>query len=128
MSNADFERAAGGNRQILSELICLRCHGSARGPSGAGLPCAPTNSAALAVRRGEASRAFEGRLWVRRDQIPQEFVTLPGETYPNSALADACYTLSLAPKSAARRGGGVKRDTRGARVYQVAHIAKFIPH
>ena len=39
--------------------------------------------------------------WKRRDEIPQEFVTLPGESYPNSALADACYTLLLAPKSSA---------------------------
>ena len=39
--------------------------------------------------------------WKRRDEFPKEFVTLPGESYPNSALADACYTLLLAPKSAA---------------------------
>ena len=39
--------------------------------------------------------------WKRRDEIPKEFVTLPGESYPNSALADACYTMLLAPKSAA---------------------------
>jgi len=28
-------------------------------------------------------------------------VSLPGESYPSSALVDACYTLLLAPKSAA---------------------------
>jgi alpha/beta superfamily hydrolase len=39
--------------------------------------------------------------WKRRDEIPKEFVTLPGESYPNSALVDACYTLLFAPKSAA---------------------------
>jgi hypothetical protein len=39
--------------------------------------------------------------WKRRDEIPKEFVTLPGESYPNSALADACYTLLFVPKSAA---------------------------
>ena len=39
--------------------------------------------------------------WKRRDEIPKEFVTLPGGSYPNSALVDACYTLLLAPKSAA---------------------------
>ena len=38
--------------------------------------------------------------WKRRDEFPKEFVTLPGELRPNSALADACYTLLLAPKSA----------------------------
>jgi hypothetical protein len=38
--------------------------------------------------------------WKRRDEFPKEFVTLPGESYPNSALADACYTLLIAPKSA----------------------------
>ena len=40
-------------------------------------------------------------LWKRRDEFPKEFVTLPGELYPNSALVDACYTLLFAPKSAA---------------------------
>ena len=39
--------------------------------------------------------------WKRRDEFPKEFVTLPGESRTNSALADACYTLLLAPKSAA---------------------------
>ena len=39
--------------------------------------------------------------WKRRDEFPKEFVTLPGETYPSSALVDACYALLLAPKSAA---------------------------
>jgi hypothetical protein len=39
--------------------------------------------------------------WRRRDEFPKEIVTLPGESYPNSALVDACSTLLLAPKSAA---------------------------
>jgi hypothetical protein len=39
--------------------------------------------------------------WKRRDEFPKEIVTLPGESYPNSALVDACSTLLLAPKSAA---------------------------
>jgi hypothetical protein len=39
--------------------------------------------------------------WKRRDEFPTELVTLPGESYPSSALVDACYTLLLAPKSAA---------------------------
>jgi hypothetical protein len=39
--------------------------------------------------------------WKRRDEIPKELVTLPGESYPSSALVDACYTLLVAPKSAA---------------------------
>ena len=39
--------------------------------------------------------------WKRADQFPKEFVTLPGETYPSSALANACYALLMAPKSAA---------------------------
>lgn len=38
--------------------------------------------------------------WKRTDEFPKEFVTLPGETYPNSALVDACYALLMAPKSA----------------------------
>jgi alpha/beta superfamily hydrolase len=39
--------------------------------------------------------------WKRRDEFPKELVTLAGESYPNSALVDACYTLLIAPKSAA---------------------------
>ena len=38
--------------------------------------------------------------WKRADQFPKEFVTLPGETDPDSALVDACYALLTAPKSA----------------------------
>jgi hypothetical protein len=38
--------------------------------------------------------------WKRRDEFPTELVTLPGESYPSSALVDACSTLLLAPKSA----------------------------
>ena len=43
----------------------------------------------------------KGDSWKRRDEFPKELVTLPGESYPNSALVDACSTLLLAPKSAA---------------------------
>jgi hypothetical protein len=39
--------------------------------------------------------------WKRRDEFPKDLVTLPGESYPSSALVDACSTLLLAPKSAA---------------------------
>jgi hypothetical protein len=39
--------------------------------------------------------------WKRAEEFPKEFVTLPGETDPSSALVDACYALLLAPKSAA---------------------------
>ena len=39
--------------------------------------------------------------WKRQDEFPKEFVTLPGESYPSSALVDACYTLLLAPTPAA---------------------------
>jgi hypothetical protein len=38
--------------------------------------------------------------WKRADEFPKEFVTLPGDTYPSSALVNACSTLLLAPKSA----------------------------
>ena len=38
--------------------------------------------------------------WKRGDEFPKEFVTLPGKSYPSSALVDACSTLLLAPKSA----------------------------
>jgi hypothetical protein len=39
--------------------------------------------------------------WRRRDEFPQQFVTLPGESYASSALVDACSTLLLSAKSAA---------------------------
>ena len=39
--------------------------------------------------------------WKRTEEFPKEFVTLPGEAGPSSALADACYALLLTPKSAA---------------------------
>ena len=38
--------------------------------------------------------------WKRRDEFPKEFVTLPGESFPNNALVDACYAALFAPKSA----------------------------
>ena len=38
--------------------------------------------------------------WKREEEFPKEFVTLPGETSPSSALVRACYAL-LVPKSAA---------------------------
>jgi len=38
--------------------------------------------------------------WKRRDEFPNEFVTLPGDSYPSSALVDACSKLLLASKSA----------------------------
>jgi hypothetical protein len=38
--------------------------------------------------------------WNRTKDFPKEFVTLPGETYPNSTLVDACYALLMAPKQA----------------------------
>src|ERR1700719_670782 len=38
--------------------------------------------------------------WKRRDEFPKDLVTLPGESYPSSALVDACSTLLLASKSA----------------------------
>ena len=38
--------------------------------------------------------------WKRRDEFPKEFVTLPGESYPSSALVEACYTLLFPAKSA----------------------------
>jgi len=39
--------------------------------------------------------------WKRADEFPKDIVTLPGETYPSSALVNACYALLMAPKSAA---------------------------
>ena len=39
--------------------------------------------------------------WKRAEEFSKELVTLPGETYPSSALVTACYALLMAPKSAA---------------------------
>ena len=39
--------------------------------------------------------------WKRGDEFPVELVTLPGQSYPSSALVSACTTLLLTPKSAA---------------------------
>jgi hypothetical protein len=51
-----------------------------------------------AAKTAELSKADS---WKRSEEFPKEFVTLPGETYPSSALVYACSTLLLAPKSAA---------------------------
>jgi hypothetical protein len=42
---------------------------------------------------------LKAETWKRRDEFPKELVTLPGETYPSSALVDACYALIAAPKA-----------------------------
>jgi predicted DNA-binding ribbon-helix-helix protein len=56
-----------------------------------------------ALPDGEAKAVALSKVdsWKRRDEFPKEIVTLPGESYPSSALVDACSTLLLAPKSAA---------------------------
>jgi hypothetical protein len=56
-----------------------------------------------ALPDAEAKQAALSKIesWKRRDEFPKELVTLPGESYPNAALVDACYTLLVAPKSAA---------------------------
>ena len=55
-----------------------------------------------ALPDADAKKAVLSKIdsWKRRDEFPKEFVTLPGESYPSSALVDACSTLLLA-KSAA---------------------------
>jgi hypothetical protein len=56
-----------------------------------------------ALPDAEAKKAalLKADTWKRRDEFPKEFVTLPGDSYPNSALVDACYTLIATPKAAA---------------------------
>ena len=56
-----------------------------------------------ALPDAEAKQAALSKIesWKRRDEFPKELVTLPGESYPNAALVDACYTLLATPKSAA---------------------------
>jgi hypothetical protein len=39
--------------------------------------------------------------WKRRDELPKESVTLPGTSYPNSDLVDACSAEILKPQVAA---------------------------
>ena len=55
-----------------------------------------------ALPDAEAKQAALSKVdsWKRGDEFPKEFVTLPGQSYPSSALVDACSTLLLAPKSA----------------------------
>ncbi len=43
---------------------------------------------------------LKAETWKRRDEFPKELVTLPGDTYPSSALVDACFALIAAPKAA----------------------------
>jgi hypothetical protein len=51
---------------------------------------------------GKQSKDFVVAIPARAEsRSVKEFVTLPGESYPSSALVDACYTLLFAPKSAA---------------------------
>jgi hypothetical protein len=56
-----------------------------------------------ALPDAEAKQAALSKIesWKRRDEFPKELVTLPGESYPSTALVDACYALLVAPKSAA---------------------------
>ena len=52
--------------------------------------------------------------WKRGDEFPKEFVTLPGQSYPSSALVDACSTLLLTPKSAElKRGSRINAAATG---------------
>jgi hypothetical protein len=55
-----------------------------------------------ALPDAEAKKAalLKVETWKRRDEFPKEFVTLPGDSYPSSALVDACYALIVAPKAA----------------------------
>jgi hypothetical protein len=55
-----------------------------------------------ALPDAEAKRVALSKVetWKRRDEFPKELITLPGESYPSSALVDACYTLLFPPKSA----------------------------
>lgn len=56
-----------------------------------------------ALRDAEATTIALSKVeaWKRADEFPKELITLPGETYPSSALMYACSTLLLTPKSAA---------------------------
>jgi hypothetical protein len=41
--------------------------------------------------------------WRRRDELPKEWTTLPGGSYQNSDLVDACLTEILKPQVAAAK-------------------------
>jgi hypothetical protein len=45
-----------------------------------------------ALPDAEAKKVTLSKLdsWKRREEFPKELVTLPGESYPSSGLADAC--------------------------------------
>lgn len=63
-------------------------------------PVCAANFRALPDSEAKTIALSKVNSWKRRDEFPKELVTLPGESYPSSALADACYALLLAPKSA----------------------------
>src|SRR6476660_1330461 len=51
--------------------------------------------------------------WQRAEEFPKEFVTLPGETSPNSALVRACYALSTEVSCApVRQGCGISVEKK----------------
>lgn len=41
--------------------------------------------------------------WKRRDELPKEWTTLPGSSYANSDLVDACSAAILKPQTAAAK-------------------------
>jgi len=68
---------------------------------GALAPVCAANFRALPDAEAKKVALSKVDSWKRADEFPKEFVTLPGESYPSSALVNACSALLLAPKSAA---------------------------
>lgn len=54
-----------------------------------------------ALPDADAKKVALGKVdsWKRRDEFPKDFVTLPGESFVSSDLADACYKILFTPKS-----------------------------
>jgi isoquinoline 1-oxidoreductase beta subunit len=62
----------------------------------------PTPGQSVARKRPWGAFSTGGSRGIREShEYVRQGGTLPGGSYPNSALVDACYTLLLAPKSAA---------------------------
>ena len=56
--------------------------------------------------------------WKRAEEFPKELVTLPGETYPSSALVNACSRVACTEVSCAPVRRGVRNVIRRDHDYQ----------
>jgi hypothetical protein len=94
-----------GGWSLSSTADTMAKHRSERAVVSALAPVCADKFRALPDAEAKKAALANVDSWKRRGEFPTEFVTLPGESFPNSALVDACYTLLLAPKPAALNKG-----------------------